>query len=158
MGIASLGADQWSRFMGQVRASAERDIDASPDVVYAFVRDYRDQRPRILPPNYLDYAVEEGGTGAGTVVSYRLQAGRRERPYRMRVSEPAEHTLTETDTDSSLVTTWTVKPGGGGSRVQIETTWEGASGIGGFFERRFAPAGLRRIHDDMLARLADVLA
>lgn len=143
--------------MGQVRASAKRDIDASPDEVYAFLRDYRDQRPRILPPNYLDYAVEEGGAGAGTIVSYRLQAGRRERLYRMQVSEPDKRTLTETDTDSSLVNTWTVQPGGGGSRVQVETTWQGAPGIGGFFERRFAPAGLRRIHDDMLARLADAL-
>lgn len=139
--------------MGQIRASADRDIGAPPEAVYAFLRDYRDQRPRILPPNYLDYAVEEGGAGAGTVVSYRLQAGRRERAYRMQVSEPAEHTLMESDTGSSLVTTWTVQPGGGGSRVQVETTWQGSSGVGGFFERRFAPAGLRRIHDDMLARL-----
>ena len=38
--------------------------------------------------------------------------------------------------------------------MRVVTTWDGASGIGGFFERRFAPAGLRRIHDELLANLA----
>lgn len=139
--------------MGQVSASAEREIAATPEDVYAFLRDYRDQRPRILPSNYVDYQVEEGGVGAGTVVRYRLQAGRRERQYRMQVTEVRSHTLTETDTDSSLVTDWTLHPAGGKTRVRVESRWQGASGIGGFFERRFAPAGLRRIFDDMLARL-----
>lgn len=144
--------------MGQVRASTERQVAAPADDVYAFLRDYRERRPRILPPNYLDYAVEEGGTGAGTVVRYRLQAGRRERPYRVEVSEPGDNTLVESDTDSSLATTWAVRPADGGSVVQVETRWEGASGIGGFFERRFAPPALRRIHDDLLSRLDDAVA
>lgn len=143
--------------MGQVSASAEREITATPDHVFAFLRDYREQRPRILPPHYVDYRVEEGGTGAGTIVRYRLQAGRRERSYRMQVAETPPHTLTESDMDSSLVTTWTLHPADDKTRVQVETRWQGASGVGGFFERRFAPAGLRRIHDDMLARLAAAL-
>ena len=61
--------------------------------------------------------------------------------------------LTESDLNSSLVTTWTVTPEGAGSRVRIETTWQGASGIGGFFERLFAPRVLRRLYADELARL-----
>ncbi|MGW9367480.1 SRPBCC family protein, partial [Streptomyces albidoflavus] len=32
--------------------------------------------------------------------------------------------------------------------------WNGAGGIGGFFERTFAPKGLARIHDQTLAKLA----
>jgi hypothetical protein len=36
----------------------------------------------------------------------------------------------------------------------VTTTWQGAGGIGGFFERTFAPKGLARIHDAVLARLA----
>lgn len=143
--------------MGEVSASAERDVSAGPEQVRAFLRDYREARPRILPPQYADYRVEEGGTGAGTVVRYRLQAGRREREYRMEVTEPGPDTLSERDMESSLTTTWTLQPTDGRTRVRVETRWQGASGIGGFFERRFAPAGLGRIHEDMLARLDDAL-
>jgi len=36
----------------------------------------------------------------------------------------------------------------------VTTTWDGAGGIGGFFERTFAPKGLGRIYDSLLDRLA----
>ena len=39
------------------------------------------------------------------------------------------------------------------STVRVVTTWNGAGGIGGFFERTFAPKGLRRIHEGVLANL-----
>jgi len=39
------------------------------------------------------------------------------------------------------------------SRVQISTTWDGAGGIGGLFERIFAPRVLRAIYADELKRL-----
>jgi hypothetical protein len=62
--------------------------------------------------------------------------------------------LTETDTKSSSVTTFTVTPHGAEScTVQIATHWQGAGGIGGFFERTFAPGVLRRIYSDELSRL-----
>jgi hypothetical protein len=62
----------------------------------------------------------------------------------------------EKDANSSLVTTWRVAPAGeGASLVTITTTWNGAGGIGGFFERTFAPKGLTRIYDGVLAKLAD---
>ena len=139
---------------GSITVSAERTVAASPDRVYAFVSDYQAARPRILTPNYVDYRVEEGGTGAGTLVSYRLQAARRERAYRLRVEEPAPGTLVERDTTSSLMTTWRVMPAPNDqSIVRVVTEWQGGSGIRGFFERTFAPRGLRRIYDDLLERL-----
>ena len=61
--------------------------------------------------------------------------------------------LTESDTGSSLVTTWTVTPEGRDSRVRIRTRWQGAGGVGGFFERLFAPRVLRGIYADELERL-----
>src|SRR5690606_13262812 len=92
-----------------------------------------------------------------TVVSYRLNAGRRERAYTMKVDEPKKgKTLRERDTGSSLVTVWTVSPAGNGkqSTVNITTEWESSgTGIGGFMERRFAPGGLAKIYDQMLNRL-----
>jgi hypothetical protein len=144
--------------MGQVVAQTERLVAASPRRVRAFLADYQNNRPSILPPeHFLDYRVERGGDGAGTVISYRLRAGGRERPYRMRVEEPAEDgPLVERDTQSSLVTTWTLTPAEGGERtlVGLTSTWEGAGGIGGFFERMFAPRALRRIYDEVLERLS----
>jgi hypothetical protein len=54
-----------------------------------------------------------------------------------------------------MVTSWTVTPAGEGrSKVVTTTIWKGAGGIGGFFERTFAPKGLNRIYDAVLARLA----
>jgi hypothetical protein len=64
----------------------------------------------------------------------------------------------ERDQNSSMVTTWTVTPEGGDtSSVAVHTTWDGAGGIGGFFERLFAPSGLRRIHDALLASLDELV-
>ena len=145
--------------MGQVVAQTERVIATSPQRVRAFLSDYRNNRPRILPPEYFeDYRVEQGGDGAGTVISYRLRAGGRERAYRMRVEESAEDgQLLERDTESSLVTTWTLTPAESGERtlVSLASRWEGAGGIGGVFERLFAPRALRRIYDEVLRRLSE---
>jgi hypothetical protein len=147
--------------MGQVVAQTERLIAASPQLTRDFLADYRINRPRILPPEYFEnYRVEQGGDGAGTVIRYRLRAGGRERPYRMRVEEPAEgRSLVERDTNSSLVTSWTLTSAESAERtlVGLASRWEGASGIGGVFERLFAPRALRRIYDEVLERLSDAV-
>jgi hypothetical protein len=147
--------------MGQVTAQTERLVPASPRHVRAFLADYRNNRPRILPPEYFrDYRVEQGGDGAGTVISYRMRAGGRERSYRMRVEEAAAGgPLVESDTESSLVTTWTLTPVADGERtlVGLASRWEGAGGIGGLFERMFAPRALRRIYDEVLKRLSEAV-
>jgi hypothetical protein len=147
--------------VGEVVAQTERLITASPQRVWDFLADYRNNRPRILPPEYFeDYRVEQGGDGAGTLISYRLRAGGRERPYRMRVEEPAEgRLLVERDTDSSLVTTWTLTSAESAERtlVGLASRWEGAGGIGGVFERLFAPRALRRIYDELLQRLSETV-
>jgi hypothetical protein len=72
----------------------------------------------------------------------------------MKVAEPEPgRVLTESDTGSSLVTTTTVAPQGSGSLVRISTAWDGAGGIGGVFERMFAPRVMRAIYLDELRRL-----
>ena len=61
----------------------------------------------------------------------------------------------EKDRNSSMVTTWMVTPAGEGRpEVVVTTVWNGAGGIGGFFEKTFAPKGLGRIYDAVLAKLA----
>ena len=140
--------------MGTIRVWSERAMDASPATVYGCIADMREHHPHFLPAAFGDFSVESGRTGAGTVVRFTVSAGGRTRPYRMAVAEPEPgRVLTESDTGSSLVTTFTVSAHGAGSLVRIETTWNGASGIGGFFERAFAPRAMRAIYLDELERL-----
>ena len=139
--------------MAKVEASAERAIDAPADEVYGYLADLH-QHPRFLPPAFSDYQVLEGGVGAGTVTQFKVTAGGRTREYVTRITEPEPgKTLVETDTKSSLVTTFSVSPRDGKSLVRITTNWDGAGGIGGFFERTFAPRALRRLLLDELDRL-----
>jgi uncharacterized protein YndB with AHSA1/START domain len=139
--------------MAKVVASAERGIDAPADEVYSYLADMH-QHQRFLPPAFSDFQIEQGGVGAGTVTTFKITAGGRTRSYRMQVSEPAPgRTLVGTDTGSSLVTTYNVTPQGDKSTVSITTSWDGASGIGGFFERTFAPRALHSLYLDELDRL-----
>jgi hypothetical protein len=140
--------------MATIEVDAEAVIHAPVDVVYGYIADMREHHPHFLPPEFSDLRVEAGGVGSGTITSFELTAGGRTRAYRMRIDEPEPgRVLTETDMNSSLVTTWTVTPDGENSRVQIATRWQGAGGIGGFFERRFAPNVMRRLYADELLRL-----
>ena len=141
--------------MSQVVATAEHVVRAPAEQVRAALADYEGARRRILPEQFSDYRVESGGTGAGTRVHWRFAAtSKRVRDQLVEVSEPVAGTLVETDANSSMVTTWTVHPAdAGATTVRVRTTWKGAGGIGGFFERTFAPKGLARVYGEMLTRL-----
>src|SRR3954467_1245096 len=145
--------------MAQVTARSTRTIEAPAERVRAALADYETVRPTILTEHYRDYRVEAGGTGAGTRVHWTLQATKkRVRDQLVEVGVPAEDRIVERDTNSSMVTTWTVTPAGADrSVVAVETTWNGAGGIGGFFERTFAPKGLQRIHDGVLSKLDEAV-
>lgn len=152
-----LGKREERKVMSHIFVRSERIIEASPAEVFKTLADYEMKRPRMLPPNYLDYTLERGGQGNGTVIRYRLQAAGRERPYEMHVEETVKgQVLTERDKGSTLVTRWCVLPVAGGqkSKVSVESDWEGGHGVGGFFERTFAPLGLRQIYKDVLIELA----
>ncbi|WP_028924537.1 SRPBCC family protein [Pseudonocardia acaciae] len=144
--------------MGQVSVTAQRVVHGSVDQVRAALADYQSTRPKILTEHYSEYEVRAGGHGAGSQVHWKLAAtSKRVRDQLIEVSEP-DSALVETDRNSSMVTTWTVSPADGGqSSVQVHTVWNGAGGIGGIFERAFAPGGLRRIYDGVLTNLDAVL-
>ena len=139
--------------MATIRVAAERVIPASPATAYGYLADMHEHE-RFLPPAFSKFEVELGGVGAGSVVTFTVTAGGRSRPYRMTVSEPAPGVLVETDATSSLVTTFTVTAHGQDALVKIATTWQGAGGIGGFFERRFAPKVMEKLYADELDRFA----
>lgn len=139
--------------MAEIRVAIERVIDAPPDRVYQYVADYRQHHARWLPPEYSNYRVQRGGRSQ-TTVSYHLKTGSRERDYHMRITETDPgRVVTEQDTGSSLVKSFTIEPANAGSRVRIETHWQGSGGMGGFFERTFAPRVLRALYAVELQRL-----
>jgi hypothetical protein len=141
--------------MGQVVATAEGIVPATPERVLAALADYTEVRPRLLPEQFSDYRVETGGHGAGTRVHWRFAAtSKRVRDQLVSVTQPGPDRLVETDANSSMVSTWTLHPVDAGvTTVRVRTTWTGAGGVGGFFERTFAPRALRRVYGEMLDRL-----
>ncbi|MFF5138333.1 SRPBCC family protein [Streptomyces sp. NPDC013157] len=142
--------------MAQVEATTERVVTADAETVFDAIADYSGTRAKLLPEHFSEYEVREGGDGEGTLVHWKLQAtSKRVRDCLLEVSEPTDGELVEKDRNSSMVTTWRVTPAGEGkSKVVVHTTWQGAGGIGGFFEKTFAPKGLGRIYDAVLDKLA----
>lgn len=139
--------------MGQVSASSTVLINAEPAAVLAAVADYQTVRPKVLSEHYRDYRVLEGGQGAGTVATWKLQATKsRVRDVKASV-DIAGHTVIEKDANSTLVTNYTVAPAGPGSSVTVKTSWTGAGGVKGFFEKTFAPLGLKKIQAEVLENL-----
>jgi len=147
--------------MSRIHAKAERIIDAEPAEVWAALTDYTQARPRILPDNYLDYHAELGDGESGATLTYRLRAGGRERGYRMRVEEVTPGLeLIERDELSTFTTSWLMERVGPGdhTRIRLASEWDSrATGVSGFFERRFAPGGVRRIHEETLIRLGQFM-
>jgi polyketide cyclase/dehydrase/lipid transport protein len=149
--------------MSLIHAECERVFGAPAETVYAFLADYRDHHPHILPTDtFFDVTVLEGDVGADVLIAYRFLAGGRERSYRLRVSEPRPGmTLVERDELSTMVMTYMVTPGDDGAtcRVKITGEWQSASGVEGIMERVFAPAALRAIFEQELALLdAEVIS
>jgi uncharacterized protein YndB with AHSA1/START domain len=143
--------------MATVEAKAQRRIDAPVDDVFAVVANPA-RRAELLPEAYHDVTI--GTSEQGQVVMYTLHAGGRQRDYRIRVvPNDDEHAVTDEDELSSLRTEWQLSPvsgsdGGSATDVRMRTTWQGAGGVGGFFERAFAPRGVTRLHEQTLERLA----
>jgi len=140
--------------VAKVEVGAEGEIGAPSEMVYRYLADVSEHHRHFLPPAFSELEIEKGGRGAGTIVTFKVTAGGRRRAFRMVMAEPEPgRVITESDTGSSLVTTFTVTQRGAGSLVAIFTTWNGADGIGGVFERLFAPRAMREIYLDELARL-----
>lgn len=139
--------------MARILVGREGPVGAPAELTYRLIADDAHHQ-RFLPDAFSEFQVLEGGVGAGTRHRFVVAAGGRRRVYTMRVEEPEPgRVITETDEDSSLATVWTVTPAADGCRVRISTSWDGAGGVGGFFERLFAPRVMARMYADELARL-----
>jgi hypothetical protein len=128
--------------MTPVTAAVRSRIDAPTDLVLEIIRDFDGHHRHILPPAFSDFRVEQGGVGAGTVTSFTTTLGGRSVRGRTTVTEPEPGVIRETVDGRDMVTDFRVAPDGGGSRVEITTTWT----PGGLGERLLAPALLRRVY------------
>jgi hypothetical protein len=146
--------------MPRVYAAASAVISAPPAVVYGLLADYRSGHPGILPERYFsDLRVEQGGVGAGTVITFTMTLFGSERSFRTEIIEPEPgRVLVERTLGGDGTTTFTVDPAGDGhSRVTIATEWT-SPGLRGWVERWLAPPALRKVYAAELANLSRAAA
>jgi hypothetical protein len=143
------------------RIAASQLIPASTQQVYALIADYHQGHPRILPkPHFVSLAVEKGGVGDGTEISFQMKLMGRLQTFRAAVTEPEPgRVLVETDLDTGAVTTFTVDPRDNGERsyVTIATETKVRGGILGALERWLTTQLLRPIYVKELQQLAAVV-
>ena len=82
--------------------SASAVIPARRERVYSLISNYRDGHPRILPKQFSNLIVEQGGTGAGTVIRFQMSVFGMKRTFRAVITEPEPgRVLVETDLDAN---------------------------------------------------------
>ncbi len=142
------------------RVVASAVIPARRERVYSLIANYHDGHPRIVPKQFSDMVVEQGGVGAGTVIRFQLSLLGKKQTYRAAITEPEPgRVLVETDLDrNGAVTTFTVDPGTApaDSRVTISTELSVRSGFLGRIEKSLTTLLLRPMYEKELANLARV--
>ena len=140
--------------------SASAVIPARRERVYSLIANYNDGHSRILPRQFTNLVVEQGGVGSGTVIRFQMSLLGRKQNFRAAITEPEPgRVLVETNLDANgAVTTFTVNPGGApaDSHVTISTELPVRGGFLGKFERTAATFLLRPIYVRELENLARV--
>lgn len=148
--------------MASHRVSVSRVIQAPAEQIYALIADYRTGHPRILPkPPFVSLTVEQGGVGAGTVITFQMRLMGRVRTFRAAITEPEPgRRLVETDLDSGAVTTFTVEPQANGSQAVVTITTETPvrEGVAGAVEGWLTTRLLRPVYVKELEQLAALAA
>ena len=145
--------------MAEFRIEESADIAAPPARVYAIVADYHAGHPRILPKQFHDLVVEQGGVGEGTVIRFLVTVLGRTETLRGVVTEPEPgRVLVESYPRNGNVTTFIADPleGGRATRMTISTVMQGKNGIAGVVERWLLTRALRPIYREELGLLAKV--
>ena len=144
--------------MKESQVEAEAFVLAPAQLVYGIVADYRKGRPQILPKGYFSkLEVEQGGTGAGTIIRFKMHVFGLTRTFRVEITEPQPgRVLAETDSSSGIETTFTISPLEGSqlTKVTIATRFSTRGGIFGPLERFLTSRTLRSIYNQELQLLA----
>ncbi len=141
----------------QIAASAL--IHVPPQDLYAIIADYHQGHPQILPkPPFVSLAVEQGGTGTGTVIRVHMRVLGRLSMFRAVVTEPEPGRVLVETNDNGYVSTFTVEPRADGQQayVTIATEMTVRTGILGLLERWLVPRLMRPVYVKELGQLAAV--
>ncbi len=140
--------------------TASAIIPARRERVYSLIANYLDGHPRILPKQFSNLMVEQGGVGAGTVIRFQMSLLGKRQYFRAAITEPDPgRVIVETYLDgNNSVTTFTVDPGTApaDSRVTISTELPVKEGFAGAIERKVSTLLLRPIYLKELQNLARV--
>jgi hypothetical protein len=140
--------------------SASATIPARRERVYALIANYQDGHPRILPKQFRNLVVEQGGIGAGTIIRFQMSILGKTQTFRAAITEPDPgRILIETYLDTNgAVTTFTVNHGSApaDSQVTISTELPVRRGLLGYIDKMVASALLRPIYAKELENLARV--
>ena len=147
--------------MGPITVKAEAVLEAPAEEVYATIADYRQGHSNILPKEFYDLQVEQGGYGAGTIFRFKMRMLGVEQSFYQRTSEPEPgRVLVEQDIDSvqKVTTTFRVTPlkQGQQSHVEISTTMRTSPGVRGLVERLLVLMINPRIYQKELTLLEGV--
>ncbi len=143
-----------------LKVSQAARIYAPAERVYQVLSDYEVEHNNILPPeHFVDMKVEQGGKGAGTIISFKVRIMGSIVSYRMQVSEPIPgRELVEADLLSDTVTTFSLKPlGEGETRLEISTRLKTRKGLAGKIEKLTIPSVMKKLYRKELKRLATYL-
>ena len=145
---------------GKHTISVSATIPARRERVYSLIANYHDGHPRILPKQFKNLVVEEGGVGAGTIIRFQMSIFGKSETFRAAITEPDPgQVLVETYLDTNgAVTTFTVNPGSApaDSHVTISTELAVRSGFAGMIEKALVTTLLRPIYMKELENLARV--
>jgi hypothetical protein len=138
----------------RIQVEAEHLVKAPAHDVYRYIADYRNHHHRFLPDAFVNYTVERGGIGTGTVLSFSLKLGGKTNHMRVTVDETDPGAvLKEISLNTDSVTTFEVIPQGVAALVRIHTEWTPATGFQGWIERKFAPRMLQELYREELINL-----
>jgi len=132
-------------------------IDAPPQRIYSLISNYHTGHPTILPKQFSNMRVEEGGVGAGTKIRFDVTVLGQTKHFLAVVSEPEPgRVLVERNVEpDDSVTTFTVSPedGGRAATVTIQTAVPGRPGVVGKIERFITERVMRSMYADELRLL-----
>ena len=133
-------------------------IDAPPERIYNIIRDYHHGHPSILPKQFSNLRVVEGGVGAGTKIAFDVTVLGQRQHFVAVVTEPepgrmlVERNLEPTES----VTTFVVDAaaGGKGADVTIRTELSQRAGLAGRVERYMTAKVLQSMYAAELRNLS----
>ena len=151
-------SDRGGFLSGTYTVAFSARIPAPAARVYSILADYRNGHPRILPRQFQNFVVEEGGQGAGTRTRFDMKAFGATRSFRHEVAEPEPgRVLVEFDRDIDAQTMFTVEPDGASAcNVTIATSLPSRGGLFGAMERFMSRRYLLGVYKEELEKLEAV--